>query len=197
MGRVEYDLIPCEGCKGNVRIKVPRLPRADGEAVMDNDKQQPRQAPTAAPRKQRAPSGPPPSRITSIHSLVFQRSGEQPVSVPRLKYERSTVGAAGDFTDFSMTVGPQWVPVDLHGLPRIALVVIRNDEGTFNVRPTPEELTAAMARIVEVGFGDAPEPGGPIVSPRQNLPMEVADPSRLRLRCRSESAQIRITLIPG
>lgn len=155
-------------------------------------------------------------RLTVLHTTYYQAPGQEPTSV-ECNY--------GDWlqTDEQpysrrITVGPDWVPVDLGWIRDPGYVVITNEAPTFRTLPTPEERADAYARVVEVGVEvpSPPEaktvrdmhappratPTGPVimpvwlVGPGKDLPGVLSNPGCLRVRCTHGACRITITAYP-
>lgn len=194
-----FDLVRCQSCPGNVRLKVPKK-----EGVMSDEKIEPRREMIPVAQVQRATSAIPPktpnvSRITVVENVVWHKLGESPMSI-ETRYERISRDVKGRPTNLDpIVIGPEWTALDLSGWDRIALLIVANEEGRFSLRPTPEQLRDAMARIVEVGFAD--EIDGPKkrlwVYPTETERFHFPDPSQVRFRCASGSATIHVSVVPG
>jgi hypothetical protein len=200
--RDNMDLVPCEDCTGNVRIKVPRNERlrvrSTVAAVLPADVN----PHTIIP--QRVFSAKPSRGVSNIAKVLvreqvyFQRHGEARV-MQETKFERNSSDVVHRALSLEpMQVGPDWVAPDFSAWPdKVAQLVILNLEGNFHQIPTPEEFAERMNRIVHLGFGDNPTLGDQLISPKQGQRYEVGSLSRVRLCCPTGVATVLITVFPG
>lgn len=134
-------------------------------------------------------------RMTIVVRTYHQRLGKDAVGVDR-GYSRVLLTKSQTY-DREITIGETAEDLDLGWIKEPSLVVIENLVGKTGrkVIPSKEELLDEAGRIIEVIFGESEVPGF-LVPPGLAQPFLPAPGTRLRLRCRHETADLRIVALP-
>lgn len=135
------------------------------------------------------PAPPVKPRLTVVRSVYHQLPGEEPTAVQN-RFMR-TLEREEPTQKRRYTVGAEWLSLNAGS---VAMAVVANEEGAGRqTRPTEEEAADLAAKVVEVGVGGV---ALALVRPGENLEFEPAG-GAIMLRCRSGSARVVVTLIPG
>jgi len=138
------------------------------------------------------------SQLSVWLRVYHQRPGRGPTEAPTRQATRR-LRLDGQPLTRELTVGEAWQEVPTLWVERVAFMVLVN-AGTARTRqPTKQQAEEAAAKVVEVGIR-LPESDSvrPVFAlhPGFPLPACLCDAADLRLRCRSGSTQVLLTLIP-
>jgi hypothetical protein len=100
-----------------------------------------------------------------------------------------------------MLATENWKPLDCGWISEVGMLLLRNDEGFFSVRPTPEQRAEVALRVIELAFSSTfVTPGSDgeriLVPPGESCRFFPKDAKSLRVRCCSGRAQYTISLAP-
>ena len=96
----------------------------------------------------------------------------------------------------SLTVGEEWVPLDLGWIEDVGMVCITNDVGRFlQTHPTEEEREWLDAKVLLVSY-DQSDQKAFLVSRKETLRVSPSNASGLYIRCASGEAKYHILVVP-
>jgi hypothetical protein len=136
------------------------------------------------------------NRITAVLNVYHEQSGEQPKQVS-LSFS-GMLEINQESYSRRLHALSEWAKLDCGWVHAedVGFIVVENIEGKHpTVNPTEKQKAEIAARIIEIAFEGALDFSWPV--PPQMFFFAVAERAAdLRIRCRSESAQYRITVLP-
>jgi len=157
------------------------------------------------------------ARFGVVETVYFQ----QPETIPVAVDSRFTRWLDSEEQPYlrQAKIGQDWQEVDvgwLENLP-VSQLVLRNDEGKFQVQPTSEQRALVMGRILELAILPRPDASDltkcrtmrsppkreipplsfAVLRPGQSLRFEPVDANRLVIRCKSGTARLTLFAIPA
>ena len=165
-------------------------------------------APVSVPVPRERPV--PKDRLTIKEIVYHQQVGEQPIQVERA-FERNLETQDSAYAGKpKRMLEDQWEAIDVGWLSKgVGTFYITNEEGKgLQRKPSPEEIAAIAARVIEVCFTDAEgnptgtdAEGNPtgmvfVVPPGESFRATPRDISRLRIRSTSGPLKYSLWLFP-
>jgi hypothetical protein len=135
-------------------------------------------------------------RLTVVMTVHHEQPNEQPRSFPLSFCDLLQVSQ--ESYSRRMRATEEWMPLDFGWVhpEDVGFLIIDNIEGRgLSIQPTPEEKMATASHVIELAHVSSLEDYWEI-PPRLFFFNPVKRPSDLRIRCRHEVAQYRITVIP-
>jgi hypothetical protein len=155
----------------------------------------------------------PVGRLAVVATVYHVPQDDEPVSV-QYQFDRSVRSDEQTYTR-RVKIGEQWTPLDHGWVEQAGMVVVSNDEGRFlKANPTIEEKAETSLKIIEIAvvaimtseknrtmhspprLPDVTVPFG-LVYPGETTHLTPLDVKTLRLRCRSGTARVSLTVIPA
>lgn len=137
------------------------------------------------------------ARIGVVSLLYHQQPGVDPISIDS-RFSRWLESTEQPYLR-KITIKEEWTPLDLGWIgDKVGMLLIKNEEGHFQIQPTEEQRQEVMARIVELAVESA---AGIIVlwglvRPLESIQFEPSNAQYLRLRCRKGQAKITLAVMP-
>lgn len=150
------------------------------------------------------------SRITVVDMVYHQPADLPPTTMlgDAMRFSRELESDEQPY-ERRLLATEDWKPLDCGWISKVGMLLLRNDEGFFSVRPTPEQRAEVALRVIEITFdyclnpSDSPlcsstDPYGRciLVPPGESCRFFPEDAKSLRVRCRSGRAQYTISLSP-
>lgn len=147
------------------------------------------------PENNQPDSSPAPSMLTVVETVYHQPSGGFPATMlgdaSRFHRELSSDEQA---YERHRVLKNNWETLDCGWVEKCGMLLIRNDEGQFQVVPTPEQRAEVMRRVILVSFnGDQP---AILVPPGETCRFYPVDANLICLRCVEGTARYTVCLVP-
>lgn len=158
-----------------------------------------------------------PARVTVVQTVYHEFPGAE--TAPHESRYSVVVGSGEQAFSRVYVVGTDWAPLERGWLERASELVLENAEGRVRqLTPSPAELAAEAARVVELGvladeaaappkpgrrtMWDAPAQPAPrvvtvlTVRPGRSARLQPAELGRLYVRCRAGTARVQVFAVP-
>lgn len=134
----------------------------------------------------------PSSRIT-VHSMVHHELKDDQPTTTEMRFWMPLETDEEPYQR-RKKVGEQWEALDLGWISDPSFICVENLEGRPEaVQPSPEEMAAIAARVLELSF-DGKESW--LINPRQHFLGLPSSAKSILIRCQSGVAAYRVTIFP-
>lgn len=130
-------------------------------------------------------------RMVVVESVYYQKEGEQPTCVES-KWSQFLQSDEPPYHR-TLKVGKEWQEVSLGWAEDCAMLLLKNEEGKFQIVPTEEERKAVEALVIQVAIdGTLALKVGPGQSARFTSPRG----TKLSVRCLTGIARLTVVVFP-
>lgn len=161
------------------------IPRAGGV--------RPAHPPSPAPGMRPAKRRP---RLSVVQMVYHQQPDGQP-TVQEARYSRWLESDEQPYLR-RMTVGEEWVALDVGWVEKAGMLVLRNEGGPPSpVKLTPEQKAEAAAKVIEVGFTEGLTGQVWLIPPGESMAGVPRNAKELRVRCQSGEVKLSVCVLPA
>lgn len=138
------------------------------------------------------------SRIGVVSLLYHQQPGVEPTSIDS-RFSRWLESTEQPYLR-KIVIKEEWSSLDLGWIgDKVGMLLVKNEEGHFQIQPTDEQRQEMMARIVDITLVYhnviIPEPFA-FIPPLESAQFAPYAAQNLRLRCRQGQAKITLAVMP-
>lgn len=133
-------------------------------------------------------------RLTVVEQVYYQAFGEDAYQITS-QFSYSLESRDEQVYSKRNKVGESWEPIDLGWLDDCSVLIIENNEGTFNQTvPTEFQTTEALKKILEVRHKD--DKHAWLILPTTSVRFHPSDAKNLVIRSKFGTAKFTINAIP-
>lgn len=133
-------------------------------------------------------------RITVVESVYYALDGRDPVECHG-EYSAKTMSDQQPYVK-QITVGEDWMPIDLGWLRSVGEIHVANRAGTgLQKVPTDAERAVTNAKVLQIaGYGNVPIA---LARAGRTARFEPCDATTLKIRCLCGETECIVSLFPG
>ncbi len=136
-----------------------------------------------------------PQKIVVKETTYWQSRGSNPQSVSA-SFSRLVNSEEQPYIRTRLKVSEEWQPLDTGWLKGTSMVIVENLPEVRQTIPTPEQIKAAKAKILEVGTSDSVF-CHVLVGESIRISPPYGNVNGLRMRCLSGITSVTVTALPG